>query len=101
MNPGRRGTTRVSGPGQNRAASSAAATSSSPATWATCSGPATSTGSGTSSGRPLRANSSATASGWVGSAARPYTVSVGTATTVSYTHLRAHETVLDLVCRLL
>src|SRR5664280_2071545 len=26
---------------------------------------------------------------------------VGCSTTVSYTHLRAHETVLDLVCRLL
>ena len=25
----------------------------------------------------------------------------GTLTSVSYTHLRAHETVLDLVCRLL
>ena len=26
---------------------------------------------------------------------------LGTLSTVSYTHLRAHETVLDLVCRLL
>ena len=29
------------------------------------------------------------------------TVSMGELTPVSYTHLRAHETVLDLVCRLL
>ena len=29
------------------------------------------------------------------------TVGVTTAAPVSYTHLRAHETVLDLVCRLL
>ena len=28
-------------------------------------------------------------------------ISVKSCTTVSYTHLRAHETVLDLVCRLL
>ena len=30
----------------------------------------------------------------------PFTTSMGTES-VSYTHLRAHETVLDLVCRLL
>ena len=32
---------------------------------------------------------------------RPGSVVVSCATAVSYTHLRAHETVLDLVCRLL
>src|SRR5665811_1347750 len=31
----------------------------------------------------------------------PRATPVGTTTAVSYTHLRAHETVLDLVCRLL
>ena len=30
-----------------------------------------------------------------------FTVNTTTFTAVSYTHLRAHETVLDLVCRLL
>ena len=30
-----------------------------------------------------------------------FSQAVGTAYPVSYTHLRAHETVLDLVCRLL
>ena len=33
--------------------------------------------------------------------AAPEAVSGACAETVSYTHLRAHETVLDLVCRLL
>ena len=31
----------------------------------------------------------------------PLTFAAGSVSAVSYTHLRAHETVLDLVCRLL
>ena len=34
-------------------------------------------------------------------AAERVIVAMGSACAVSYTHLRAHETVLDLVCRLL
>ena len=35
------------------------------------------------------------------SATSLYKSELGNATAVSYTHLRAHETVLDIVCRLL
>ena len=43
----------------------------------------------------------AVAAGWLFFRPHEYVLGAADAGAVSYTHLRAHETVLDLVCRLL
>ena len=71
----------VSGPGQNRAARRSKDSGSRAASSSTCRRESTSSRIGFDSGRPFSRKSILTASGWNGSAASPYTVSVGIATT--------------------
>ena len=77
---GRRGSTSVSGPGQKRAASAAARGSSATATQSSEAASARCTINGSNAGRSFTSKMRATASGLKASAARPYTVSVGKAT---------------------
>ena len=73
-------TSSVSGPGQNASASRAATRRQRPRCAATCAASAAISGSARSAARPFTANTRATAAAENGSAARPYSVSVGSAT---------------------
>ncbi len=77
---GRRGSTRVSGPGQNRAARAATRGSSAGETRFRSAASARCTIRGSNDGRAFTSKTRATALGLKASAPRPYTVSVGKAT---------------------